>query len=102
MTNHAKIIKEDKFNKNPVYKNEDKNDRYLKYGIVAFFGGWPGVGAYYLWRRRLEVRKEFSNTTSKEKREKLKALFKELTDKIMVEKRKFQQKIKKRKRNENR
>lgn len=96
-----KICEADSFNKNSGYNSEEKNERYLKYGVVAFFGGWPGVGAYYLWRRRIEVKKEFSNATTKEKREKMKVLFKELTQKIMDEKRKFQRKLKKKKKNEN-
>jgi len=102
-----KINEADSFNKDPIYKKEDKHDRYLKYGVVAFFGGWPGVGAYYLWRRRIEVKKEFANATTREKREKLKILFKELTQKIMKEKIKFQKKLKtkikkmKKKHNEN-
>jgi hypothetical protein len=96
-----KIYMVEEYKKNPSYKKETKQDKYLKYGVVTFFGGWPGVAAYYLWRRRIEVKKDFANTTSKEKREKLKILFKELTEKIMKEKRKFQQKLKKKKKNEN-
>ena len=87
------INEKDSFGKDPIYKKEEQGDRYLKYGAVAFFGGWPGVGAYYLWRRRIEVKKEFSKATTKEKREKLKILFNELTRKISDERKKFQQKL---------
>ena len=105
--NYLDKIYEAEYNKNPSYKKETKQDRYLKYGIVTFFGGWPGVGAYYLWRRRIEVKKDFANTTSKEKREKLKILFRELTRKIANERKKYHKKIKeklkksKKKQNEN-
>ena len=103
INNYIQILYEDDtFHKNPSYGKESQKDRYLKYGIIAFFGGWPGVGAYYLWRRRLEVKKKFYNTTSREKQEKLRELFRELSEELKKEKQKFKQKLRKRyKHNEN-
>ena len=85
------------FEKNKSYKGEEDIDKYLKYGVFAFFGGWPGISAYYLWRRRDEVKKELNKPENKGKIKKLKILYKELTNKLKIEKVKFKNKLKKRK-----
>ncbi len=94
------IFEVDAFKKNSVYKKEDIRDKYLKYTISAFFGGWPGVSAYYLWRRRDDIKKELKGAKTKEKVIRLKQELKIVIQKLKVEKRKFVKKIRK-KYNEN-
>lgn len=81
--------------KNSEYNKEISKDRYTKYGLVAFFGGWPGVTAYYLWRRREQLRRDLQNTSNKEKITKIKGYLKEINKKLMNEKIKFQRKLSK-------